>query len=137
MIRDYLNDKAVGFWLTAAIAALTLATAIVYAVCYAGTENINWVAFALMLAAFAGAVVPVAFGKLKFAPYIQAAFVFLSLLFFIYGIYYYVSVVLVGIDLDSFDPEFIVCTVLYAVTFGLSVANVFLKQVKSEVRENA
>lgn len=137
MIRDYLKDKAVGFWFTAAIAALSLVTAIVYAVCYAGTENINWFSFAFMLAAFVAAVVLVVLGKIKLAPYIQAALVFLSLLCFIYGIYYYVSVVLVGIDLDTFDPEFIVCTVLYAVTFGLGVANVFLKQIKDEVRENA
>ncbi|MCI9031296.1 MAG: hypothetical protein HFK09_02095 [Clostridia bacterium] len=137
MIRDYIKDKALGFWFTAGIAVLSLATAITYAASYAGTENINWFSFAFMLAAFVAAVVLVAIGRFGLTPYIQAALVFLSLLFFIYGIYYYVSVVLVGIDLDSFDPEFIVCTVLYAATFGLSVANVFLKQIKGEVRENA
>ncbi len=131
MFGDYLKDKAVGFWFSVSIAALSLITSIVYAVCYAGSDDMNWVSFALMAAAAVAAVVLIVLKRFEWAAYAQAALIFLSLLFFIYGIYYYVSVVLVGIDLDSFSAEFWVCTVLYALCFGLGVANVFLKQTKN------
>ena len=136
MLGDYLKDKAVGFWFSVSVAVLSLATAVAYAVCYAGSDEINWVSFALMAAAFAAAVVLIVLKRYKWAAYAQAALIFLSLLFFIYGIYYYVSVVLVGIDLDTFSAEFWVCSALYLLCFGLGVANVFLKQTKSEVAEN-
>ena len=78
----------------------------------------------------------IALKKYSYAPYALAVLIFLSLLFFIYGIYYYVSVVMVGIDLDSFDPEFIVCTIFYILAFGVSVANLFIRQIKKEAVEN-
>ena len=113
MIREYLKDKAIGFWFSVSLVLLTAVTAIVYVSCIA-------------------TVVLILLKKFEYASYAAALLIFLSLLFFIYGIYYYVSVVLVGIDLDSFSAEFIACTVLYALTFGLGVANVFLRPLKKE-----
>ena len=136
MLTKYIKDKSIGFWFCAAITLLSLVTSIVYAVCYAGSDNINWGSFAFMLAAAAAAVVLTVLKKHRLASYVQAFLVFMALLFFIYGIYYYISVVMVGIDLDSFTPEFIVCTILYLLAFGLSVANVFLKQTKDSGEVN-
>lgn len=130
MMAEFLKDKSVGFWFSAALVLLSLVTAVVYAASYAGTDNINWVAFALLLAAAVGAAVLIILKQYKYVPYLQAILIFLSLLFFIYGIYYYVSVVMVGIDLDHFEPQFFACTILFLISFGVGVANVFLKQTK-------
>ena len=89
----------------------------------------------ILLAAISGGTL-IALKQYKYAPYAIAVFVFLSLLFFIYGIYYYVSVVMVGIDLDTFDPQFIVCALFFMLAFGLSIANLFLKQIKDGGRKD-
>lgn len=131
--KDYLKNKAIGFWFSVGIGAFALVTAVVYVACYAGTDNINWVSFALMLAAFIVSAVLIPLNKfVKYLPYVQALLIFLSLLFFIYGIYYYVSVVAVGIDLDHFGPEFFVCVILFVIAIGVSIANVFLPQEKEK-----
>ena len=51
MLNNYMKDKDVGFWFSASLVVFSLITAVVYAACYAGTDNINWISFALMLAA--------------------------------------------------------------------------------------
>ena len=135
-IKAYLKDKDVGFYFSASLVLVALITALVYAVSYAGTDNINWLSFAFLLLAAAAAIVLIVLKLYNYVPYVLAAGIFVSLLFFIYGIYYYVSVVMVGIDLDSFEPQFIVCTILYVLAFGVGVANVFLRQIKKEAVEN-
>lgn len=132
MNREDIKNKTVGFWFSVGIGAFALVTAVVYVACYAGTDNINWASFALMLAASVSAALIPLNKFVKYLPYVQALLIFLSLLFFIYGIYYYVSVVAVGIDLDHFDPEFIVCVILFAIATGVSIANVFLPQEKEK-----
>ena len=72
----------------------------------------------------------------KIAPYALGFLNFVALLFYVYGIYYYVSVVLVGIDLDHFEPQFFVSTILFVVLLGASVTSIFMEQVKEvEVAE--
>ncbi len=137
MLNNYMKDKDVGFWFSASLVVFSLITAVVYAACYAGTDNINWISFALMLAAAVSGAVLIALKLYVYVPYVLAALIFLSLLFFVYGIYYYVSVVMVGIDLDHFEPQFIICAIMYILAVGASVANVFLRQIKKEVREDA
>lgn len=136
MNRDYLRDKSVGFWFSAGLSAFSLITAAVYAGCYAGTDDMSWAAFVFILFAAISGGTLIALKQYKYAPYAIAVFVFLSLLFFIYGIYYYVSVVMVGIDLDTFDPQFIVCALFFMLAFGLSIANLFLKQIKDGGRKD-
>ncbi|MDE5729089.1 MAG: hypothetical protein K2I20_02825 [Clostridia bacterium] len=137
MLNNYLKDKDVGFWFSASLVVFSLLTAVVYAVCYAGTDNINWVAFAFLIAAAVLGAALIALKLYVYVPYVLAALIFLSLLFFVYGIYYYVSVVMVGIDLDHFEPQFFVCTIMFVLATAASVANVFLRQIKKEVREDA
>ncbi len=133
MNREAFKNKPLGFWFSVGIGVFALVTAVVYVACYAGTDNMNWVSFALMLAAFIVSAVLIPLDKfVKYLPYAQALLIFLSLLFFIYGIYYYVSVVAVGIDLDHFDSEFIVCVIFFVLALGVSIANVFLRQEKEK-----
>ena len=97
--------KKFGFYVTIGIAFLAIVTAFVY---YAGYGAIprfmSWPAFYLLLA---GAVVSVVLIKI---------------------IYNYVAVVMVGIDLANFDPEFLASTVMFVLTFLASVMCLFLPQ---------
>ena len=81
-----------------------------------------------------GAVAAVALGFVrgggKFANAILALCDFVALLFYIYGIYFYVSIVLVGIQASSFNSQFVICTILFAGLLILNLINVFLKQEK-------
>ena len=64
------------------------------------------------------------------APWVQVGTIFSSLMLFIQHLYSYVVVVIVGIDLSSFTPQFILCSALYAVCVVLSIVNIYLKQEK-------
>lgn len=57
---------------------------------------------------------------------------FVAFLYYVYGIYFYVSVVMVGIQATGFNSQFRVCTAMFAVLQVLNLVNVFLKQVKEE-----
>lgn len=70
-----------------------------------------------------------------FAPYIQFILALSAFMFYVYGVYYYVSVVLVGIDLDSFSAQCIICSALFALTTIASAVGVFLKQTKTDAKE--
>lgn len=136
-VKEYVKDKSVGFYFTAGIALLSLVIAIVYACSYAGTDNISWAAFALLLAGIVGTAALVALKQYQWAPIAQAVLNFVALLLFIYGIYYYVSVVMTGIDATGFEPAFWANTILFAIVFVLSVVNVFLPQKKTADGDNA
>ncbi len=121
--------KKFGFYVTIGIAFLAIVTAFVY---YAGYGAIprfmSWPAFYLLLA---GAVVSVVllFTPLnQFGPAVLALASLVSLLLFIKIIYNYVAVVMVGIDLANFDPEFLASTVMFVLTFLASVMCLFLPQ---------
>ena len=90
----------------------------------------SWGAFAVMLV---GAVVAAAlpFFKLtKWSCVVLAVTNFVALLLYAYYIYFYVSIVLVGIQASSFSWQFILCTTLFVVLLVGGIANVFLKQEK-------
>lgn len=135
-VKDYIKNKGIGFYFTVGIALFSVVTAIVYAACYTGTDSMSWIAFALLLVGVVGSAVLVVFKQYNWAPIAQAVLNFLAFLFFAYGIYYYVSVVMVGIDLTSFEPAFFVNIILFVINFGLSVANVFLRQIKNNAAKD-
>lgn len=129
-MKDLFKNKPVGFYVTLGTIGLTLITAIAYLLCYNNTDNFNLWSFIVLLVSAVAAIVLVVLKQHKYAPYSLGLLNFLALLFYIYGIYYYVSVVLVGIDLDHFEPEFFVSTILFVLTIGASIATIFLKQDK-------
>ncbi len=134
-IKSYLKGKSIGFYVSLSLLALFLATAVVYPICYAGTVHISWVSFGFLIGALAIGGVFMYKGWYLYVPIILGALGFLALLFYIYGIYYYVSIVLVGIDLSTVDFPFILCTTLYSLIFIVSIANIFLPHNNKEVSQ--
>ncbi len=132
MAKTLLKGKSYGFYVTLALIVLTVVTGIVYCVNYSGSRYMSVPAAVLL---FAGAAVSLALGFTKLAGWANSVLAlcgFAALLFYIYGIYFYVSIVLVGIQASSFNSSFVVCTLLFVVLLVLNLVNVFLKQVKEE-----
>lgn len=130
-LKQRFAEKSFGFYVTLAAVVLAIITAIVYAVGYSNTPRfLSWPAFILLIA---GAVVTLAlafFNLDEFGTGVMALCSLIALLLFAQIIYNYVVVVMVGIDLANFDPEFLASTILFALTFVVSVVCVFLPQNK-------
>lgn len=130
--QGLFKDKSYGFYVTLALIVASVAVAVVYAVLYNGSRYLSMPAVGLMIG---GAVVALALCFTKAAHWACAVLAladFVGLLFYIYGIYFYVSIVMVGIQASTFNWQFQLCTVLFAVLLVANVVNVFLKQVKAK-----
>ena len=135
-IKEFLKDKAVGFYVSAAVVLLVIITAIVYVGFYghgpreANIDGMSWWGFAFLLIAGIGGI---GLGVIKqykwIAPLVALASLW-ALLFFVQAIYQYVSIVLNKIDLSSFSAAFILTVVFFALTLVTSIVGIFLKQVK-------
>ena len=136
-LKNIFKGKTVGFYVLLASIVLTLVTAFTYLGCCSkgivGYDAYNVWAFVLLLVSAAISLCLVAFKQKKFAPYVLGMLNFVAFLFYIYGVYYYVSVVLVGIDLDHFEPEFLISTILFVLTLGTSVSTIFMKLEEGKV----
>ena len=132
-LKNLFKGKTVGFYILLATIFLTLVTAFAYLGCYNNTDNFNVWAFIILLASSVISICLVVLKQHNYTPYVIGFLNFLALLFYVYGIYYYVSVVLVGIDLDHFEPEFFVSTILFVLTLGASISTIFMKLEKKEV----
>ena len=130
-MKKLLENKAYGYYVTLALSVLSVVVAVVYAVLYSGSRYMSLPAVILPIV---GAVAAVALGFVrgggKWANAVLALCDFVALLFYIYGIYFYVSVVLVGIQASSFNSQFVICTVLFVGLLIANLVNVFLKQEK-------
>lgn len=134
--KDFTKDKLPGFWVSVGVTLLSLITAITYIACYTNTDKMNYWGFAFLLIGAIATLVLGIFKKYTYIPYVLGFCSFMGLLFYIYAMYYYVSVVMVGIDLDHFEPQFIVCTIFIAITFIAGVVDIFMNQTKQiEVKE--
>lgn len=122
-----LSGKGMGFYVAMAAAALSLITAVVYQVTYTGNQYYSSAVFVALLLALPVAVVLLLARCDGFIPAAVTLVVGIGILLFIHSIYYDVSVVLVGIDKSSFDPQFIACSVLSVVSFILADASIYLK----------
>ena len=109
--------------LSAICSVLSVVSAILYRSWFMGSAEYNNYAFICMIAA-------AALGILSFIGIgggIQFLLLLAGTMLYIYGMYYYVSIVLVGIDLQSFSGAFITCSALFGTTLGLSTLNVLIK----------
>lgn len=129
-MKKLFANKGIGFWVTVAVSLLSVVTAAVYCAIYGGGAYYNVAAFALALVACPIGIAAALSPFHKFAGYMQFLLTLAALMFYVYGIYYYVSVVLVGIDLHSFSAEFFACTILFALSVIGSAVSIFLKQRK-------
>ncbi len=126
---DFAN-KSIGYYFSAVITLLSLVTAIVYAATYAGTAYISWMAFVLLLVLFVVNVALFLLAQLEWTTLSSVVLATIAVCFFAYGIYFYVSIVMVGIDLQTFDNNFIINAILFVLLLSLSISNVFLKKLK-------
>ena len=130
-MKKLLENKAYGYYVTLALSVLSVVVAVVYAVLYSGSRYMSLPAVILPIV---GTVAAVGLGFVrgggKWANAVLALCDFVALLFYIYGIYFYVSVVLVGIQASSFNSQFVICTVLFVGLLIANLVNVFLKQEK-------
>ncbi len=131
-MKKLFENKRPGFFVTLVLIVLSLVLAAVYAKMYAGSQYMSWPAF---WAVVAGSVIALALGFTKKAGWSNAVLAlgdFVGLLFYVYGIYFYVSVVYAGIQAGSFNTQFLICTTGFCVLLVANLVNVFLKQVKEE-----
>lgn len=137
-LSNFLKDKKIGFWFSAAIAFLFLLSGILFVSIvpglvdytrYAYTSFIPWITAIL----FIGFVLSIGLGAIKryeILPYAQGACGLIALLLFVYSSYKYVFELFVGIENMQFYPQIIILAVLFVIILGLSIANIFLKQTK-------
>lgn len=131
-VKKFFESKSYGFYVSIGLTLLSLVTAIVYASLFHMSRYMSWGAFAVILV---GVVVAVALPFVKQAKWSCAVLAladFLALLLYVYNIYFYVSVVMVGIQASTFSPQFLACTALFVILLVCNIANVFLKQEKTE-----
>lgn len=107
--------------------ALSVVTAFLYRGWFIGSAEFNEIAFYLMIGAGALGILAI-IGLGDFAASVQFLMLLAGSMFYIYGMYYYVSIVLVGIDLQSFSTAFIACSALVGSTVVLSTLNVLIKR---------
>ena len=130
-MKKLFENKAYGYYITLLLSVLSVVTAFVYLAMYNGSRYMSMPAAILPIV---GGVAAVLLGFVrgggKCANAILALCDYAALLFYIYGIYFYVSVVLVGIQASSFNSQFVTCTILFVGLLVANLINVFLKQEK-------
>lgn len=131
-MKNFLANKPLGFRVTLVAAALSLVTALAYLAIYSSSRYMSWQAFGIMIAGVVLTVALIALKQERFAPSALLVGDFLSLLFYGYYIYFYVSSVVTGIQFSGFPLEFFVNIVLYAASLVLSIACVFMRQTVEE-----
>lgn len=131
-MKNIMANKPLGFRVTLVAAALSLVTALVYLAIYSSSRYMSWQAFGIMIAGVVLTVVLIALKQERFAPSMLLVCDFLSLLFYVYYIYFYISSVVTGIQFSGFPLEFYVNVVLYVASLVLSIACVFMRQTAEE-----
>lgn len=122
-----LRSNPISAILTLICSVLSLVTALAYRAWFVGSAEYNRVAFICMIAASAiGLLSLVGLGDI--ASSLQFLLLIAGCMFYIYAMYYYVSIVLVGIDLDSFSGAFITCSALIGSGTLLSALNVLVRK---------
>src|SRR5574344_932232 len=134
-MKKFIAKKGFGFYVTAALALLSIVTAIIYRVTYAGfysgnQEVFSRVAFWFLLGWIPCAIALYVFKQGRYANYLAAIALFVAFLTYVNAIYYYVSVMAVGID-ASFTSIFFLITILFRVQWIVALANVFFPQEKA------
>ena len=131
MLR-FTKNKAPGFYLTCLIVVLFIATGyssygLVIQVCRSMLLRVP--AVWLLAAGSVAAVLLLFLHQEAYIHYVVALFYGTAFFFFIYGIYYYVSIMAYGID-ASFNFTFFLNAGLFVALLVLSIVDVFVPQIK-------
>lgn len=131
-MNNFMANKTLGFRVTLVTMVLSLVTALAYLAIYSSSRYMSWQAFGIMVAGVVVAAALIALKQVRFAPSALLLGDFLSLLFYVYYIYFYISSVATGIQFSGFPLEFFVNAVLYGLSLVLSIACVFMRQTAEE-----
>ena len=121
-----LRSNPISTVITLISSLLCVITAFLYRMWFVGSTEFNQYAFLCLIVAAALGVLAF-FGLADYVNAIQFLLVVAGCMLYIYGMYYYVSIVLVGIDLQSFSNAFIICSGLLASAVAASTVNVLTK----------
>lgn len=127
-MKNILANKPLGFRVTLPATALSLVTALVYLAIYSSSRYMSWQAFGIMVGGVVLTALLILCKQERFAPSMLLLGDFLSLLFYVYYIYFYISSVVTGIQFSGFPLEFFVNIALYLASLVLSIASVFMRQ---------
>ncbi|MBO4540614.1 MAG: glycoside hydrolase family 3 protein, partial [Bacilli bacterium] len=138
-MREFLKTKPFGFFLNLAAGAFSIAGAILYLFFYRDSNEYLLVSFLLPL--ITGCLICL----LSFLPFIEkyvsyfgVAGLAASVAAFFYATYYYISVVMTGIDLQNFAPEYLAIVILLLSSFLIeSIALFFQNPPKTLTRLSA
>ncbi len=118
-MKTILQSKRFGFYFTLA--------SLVYFLIYHGSNEWNLLSFLALL--ISGLACPL----IRFIPrfghltkLLLLGGISVALFAYVYGVYYYVSVVIADIDLHGYSAEFIFLTAFYGLLLCLAIANLFL-----------
>lgn len=95
-MKKLLENKSYGFYVTFVSVVVSIVCAAVYASMYSGSRYMEWPAVVAMLVGAAVSLVLMFTKKAGWANAVIAAADFVAFLYYVYGIYFYVSVVMVG-----------------------------------------
>ena len=121
-----LRSNPISAVITLICSLLSLVTACLYRMWFVGSTEFNQYAFLCLIVAAALGVFAF-FGLADIVNAIQFLLVVAGCMLYIYGMYYYVSIVMVGIDLQSFSDAFIICSALIGSAVVASTVNVLAK----------
>lgn len=124
------QKKSFGFYVTLICIALCAVTAIVYPYIYGDSRYMSMTAEYFLIGGAVLALLLTLIKKVRFAPAVLLTASLVATMLYIYGIYFFISSALVGIQYSGFPPEFIANAACFGGTLVLSILNVFFPQVK-------
>ena len=135
LIKRFVSNAGVGFWLSLGASVLSFITGIVYAAAYNGSNYMSWAAFAMFVLAFVAFVALSLFGvTYRFAPAVGGVLDLIAMCLYIGAVYMYLSEVFYGgitaAAMAELDPAFVFCLVASVVCIGLFIAGIFVRQRK-------
>ena len=125
-----LSNKGLGFYASAIAAVVSFISAFIYRITYTGNPYYTNSIFYTLLSVLPVAIILLLVRLDSFIPAAITLIIGIAALRFIYSMYFDISVVMVGIDKTSFDSEFIICSILFALCFILSEASIYMRMRK-------
>lgn len=133
-LKRYLRDYPAGFYASAGVAGASLILAVFYTVAYSASDEFSLVAAIMPAILIAGTFFLAALNLYEWIAAFQTVALLTGLGFYTYSMYYYVSVVFIGIDAQSFSAAFIITSLLYVLSTAAACVNVFLTNKKESDR---
>ena len=129
-IKEFFKSRGIGFYVFVLACVLSIIAICVYAGGFGGTKYMSW--FSVIVVPI-GIVVAALFMVFKFnnlAPAAALLATFVSLLFFVTGIYEYVVTSVYAASVISFKPEFTGAIFLYIFALIAGIISIFFKQTR-------